>query len=130
MKRNRRAGVEDRWTKTVRDDQGNAQSVPSARHGKGLRWLARYVDDRGHEHTRAFGRKVDAQQWLTKEVSDQVNGTWTDPKLSGQTFGALAERWIQTKATRAPTNPRRLPLTARHAGAAALARRRVAGHVV
>jgi integrase len=67
-----------------------------------LRWLARYVDDRGREHTKAFGRKVDAQRWLTKQVSDQVTGTWTDPKLSGQTFGALAERWIQTKATRAP----------------------------
>ncbi len=102
MKRNRRSGVEDRWTKTVRDEHGNMQSVPSARHGKGLRWLARYVDDRGREHTKAFVRKVDAQRWLDKEVSDHVTGTWTDPKLSGQTFGALAERWITTKATRAP----------------------------
>ena len=33
MKRNRRAGVEDRWTKTVRDEHGNAQKVPSARNG-------------------------------------------------------------------------------------------------
>jgi hypothetical protein len=41
MKRIRRAGAEDRWTKTVRDESGNAQSVPSARHGKGLRWLTR-----------------------------------------------------------------------------------------
>jgi integrase len=102
MKRNRRAGVEDRWTKTVRDESGNARTVPSARHGKGMRWLARYVDDRGREHTKAFGRKSDAQQWLDKETADHVAGTWTDPKLSGQTFGALAERWIKTKATRAP----------------------------
>jgi integrase len=102
MKRNRRAGVEDRWTKTVGDEHGNMQSAPSARHGKGLRWLARYVDDRGNEHTKAFGRKADATRWLDKEISDHVTGTWTDPKLSGQTFGALAERWIQTKATRAP----------------------------
>lgn len=43
MRRNRRAGVEDRWTKTVRDVHGNTQKVPSARHGHGLRWLARYV---------------------------------------------------------------------------------------
>jgi integrase len=64
--------------------------------------MARYVDDRGREHTKVFGRKVDAQHWLTKQVSDQVTGTWTDPKLSGQTFGALAERWIKTKGTRAP----------------------------
>jgi integrase len=102
MKRNRRAGVEDRWTKTVRDASGNARTVPTARHGTGMRWLARYVDDRGREHTKAFGRKSDAQQWLDKETADHVVGTWTDPKLSGQTFGALAERWIQTKVTRAP----------------------------
>jgi integrase len=75
MKRNRRAGVEDRWTQTVRDES---------------------------EHTKAFGRKSDAQQWLDKETADHVAGTWTDPKLSGQTFGALVERWIKTKATRAP----------------------------
>jgi hypothetical protein len=41
MKRNRRAGVEDRWRKTIYDDVGNPQTVPSARYGKGLRWLAR-----------------------------------------------------------------------------------------
>ena len=35
MKRNRRAGVEDRWTKTVRDEHGNAKKVPSARNGTG-----------------------------------------------------------------------------------------------
>ena len=102
MKRNRRAGVEDRWTRTIKLPDGTTQTVPSARHGTGLRWLARYVDERGREHTKAFTRKTDAAQWLSKEVSDQITGTWTDPKLSGQTFGAMAERWIQTKATRAP----------------------------
>ena len=102
MKRNRRAGVEDRWTKTVRDEHGNTRSVPSARYCKGLRWLARYVDDTGKEHTKAFGRKTDAQSWLNRQVSDQVTGTWTDPALSGVTFGGLAERWLSTKATRSP----------------------------
>jgi integrase len=102
MKRKRRAGVEDRWTKTVRDADGNSQTVPSAAHGKGMRWRARYVDARGREHVKGFARKVDAQKWLDTIVSEHVTGTWTDPKLSGQTFGALAERWIATKATRAP----------------------------
>ena len=102
MKRNRRAGVEDRWTRTIRDEYGNTQKVPSARDGKGLRWMARYVDDEGHEQTRSFDRKADAQRWIDNIVSEQVTGTWTDPKLSGQTFGMLAERWIATKATRAP----------------------------
>ena len=67
-----------------------------------MRWLARYVGNEGREHSKAFERKADAQTWLDRVVSEQVTGTWTDPKLSGQTFGALAERWIATKATRAP----------------------------
>ena len=102
MKRNRRAGVEDRWTKTVRDEDGNTQKVPSARHGKGLRWIARYVDGEGREQTKSFDRKVDAQRWLDKQVSDQVTGTWTDPALSTVSFGMMAQRWLSTKATRAP----------------------------
>ena len=68
----------------------------------GKRWRARYVDDQGREHAKVFGRKTDAQKWLDTVVSDQVTGMWTDPKLSGQTFEALADRWIATKATRAP----------------------------
>ncbi|MGB9302893.1 MAG: site-specific integrase, partial [Mycobacterium sp.] len=39
---------------------------------------------------------------MNKQVSDQVTGTWTDPALSGVTFGVMAERWMSTKATRAP----------------------------
>ncbi len=61
MKRNRRAGVEDRWTKTVHDAQGNAHTVPSANDGKGSRWRARYVDERGQEHAKgllAQGRRA------------------------------------------------------------------------
>ena len=102
MKRNRRAGVEDRWMKTVHEPDGSMKTVPSVNNGKGSRWRARYVDKNGREHSKGFTRKHDAKQWLDKQVSDQVTGTWTDPKLSGQTFGALAEKWIATKATKAP----------------------------
>ena len=102
MKRNRRAGVEDRWNKTVRDEHGTASTVPTKVHGRGSRWRARYVDDGGREHSRGFGRKVDAQNWLNNQVSGQVTGTWTDPRLSVVTFGVMAERWFATKATRAP----------------------------
>lgn len=118
MKRNRRSGVEDRWTKTVRDENGNVETVPSASAGKGSRWRARYVDDQGREHAQGFVRKADAQRWLNKQVSDQETGTWTDPVLSGITFGAIAERWIKTKATRAPN---RLSLPAGYHRAATLA---------
>jgi integrase len=102
MKRNRRAGVEDRWTKTVRDPDGATRTEQSANYGKGSRWRARYVDDNGKEHAKGFSRKADAQNWLNRQVSDQVTGTWTDPALSGVTFGVIAERWMSTKVTRAP----------------------------
>ncbi|MBB5161597.1 site-specific integrase [Mycobacterium sp. AZCC_0083] len=100
VKRKRRAGVEDRWNKSLRDLEGNEQKVPSAMHGKGSRWRARYVDDHGHEHARGFARKVDAQAWLNQQVSDQVTGTWTDPALTAVTFGVIAEKWLSTKAHR------------------------------
>ena len=102
MKRNRRAGVEDRWTRTVRDPDGTIRTEHSAAYGKGSRWRARYVDGQGREHANGFARKADATNWLNKQVSDQVTGTWTDPALSAVTFGLMAERWISTKATRAP----------------------------
>jgi integrase len=102
MKRNRRAGIEDRWTKTVRRPDGNTVTVPSANHGRGSRWRARYVNDQAQEYQKNFGRKSDAQRWLNQQVSDQVTGMWTDPTLSGITFGTMAERWVSTKATRAP----------------------------
>lgn len=102
MKRNRRAGVEDCWTRTVRDADGTTRTENSTSYGKGSRWRARYVDEQGREHAKMFGRKVDAQRWLNRQVSDQETGTWTDPALSGITFGALAQRWLSTKATRAP----------------------------
>jgi integrase len=101
-KRNRRAGVEDRWTKTVRDEGGNTKTVPSANNGKGMRWRARYVDEHGRERAKGFSRKTDATNWLNKQISDQVTGVWTDPTLSAVTFGQMAERWISTKAARAP----------------------------
>ena len=38
--RNRRAGVEDRWHKTIRDERGNEKRVASSKYGRGLRWQA------------------------------------------------------------------------------------------
>ena len=93
MKRNRRAGVEDRWHRTFRDEQGNASRIPSARHSKGLRWLARYVDHGGQEHSRAFARKVDAQSWLDNVVAAQVTGTYVDPQLGKITFDSFYRKW-------------------------------------
>lgn len=114
--RNRRSGVEDRWAdlKKPRQDRNSdgspkfdasgepVMTFKSVNNGIGLRWRARYVDENGKEHAKGFGRKADAKNWLNKQVSDQVTGTWTDPALSGITFGVMAERWIGTKAHRSP----------------------------
>jgi integrase len=94
MKRNRRAGVEDRWTKTVRDEEGNAQTVRSANHGRGMRWRARFVDDQGREHSKAFARKADAQRWLDTEVTAPlITGRYVAPKAGLITVDALYDSW-------------------------------------
>jgi hypothetical protein len=62
QRRNRRDGVEDRWTKKIRDTDGSIRSVPIANHGKGLRYRARYVDDDNREHAKGFALKRHAQK--------------------------------------------------------------------
>ncbi|UZF54504.1 site-specific integrase [Gordonia polyisoprenivorans] len=93
QRRNRRSGVEDRWTKLVRDHDGNEARVHSAAHGKGKRWRARYVDDAGQEHAKGFTRKVDAQAWLDEVTAAQVTGSYVDPKRGAITFTAFYEQW-------------------------------------
>jgi integrase len=94
MKRNRRAGVEDRWHRTIRDEYGNTCSVPSASNGKGSRWRARYVDDHGREHAKGFSRKTDAQQWLDGQTAALVSGTHVAPRDSRVTVAQWCEQWI------------------------------------
>lgn len=94
QKRNRRAGVEDRWTRS--------DGLPSARHGKGLRWMGRYVASDGRERTKSFARKKDALNWIEAQIGTQHAGTWTVPELAAQTFGEVSEKWIATKANRKP----------------------------
>ncbi|MGK8559391.1 tyrosine-type recombinase/integrase [Nocardia gipuzkoensis] len=93
-RRNRRAGVEDLWTKEVRDDDGTVRRVPSKLHGKGKRWRARYVDDAGDEHTKRFARKVDAQKWLDEQVSALVQGTHVAPRDAKRTVRQWSEEWL------------------------------------
>ncbi|WP_407685999.1 tyrosine-type recombinase/integrase [Mycobacterium sp. HUMS_1102779] len=92
--RNRRAGVEDRWTKTVRLSDGTTETVPSAADGKGKRWRARYVDEDGREHAKAFARKADAQSWLDTEITTKfATGTYVDPKRGKVTFASFYREW-------------------------------------
>lgn len=84
QRRNRRAGVEDLWTK--RD------GAKSARHGIGKRWRARYVDNLGEEHTKAFTRKIDAQAWLDSQTTALGTNTHIDPHVR-VTVDQLADRF-------------------------------------
>ena len=93
QRRNRRSGVEDRWTKTVRDSNRNLQTVPSATNGKGLRWRARYVDEDGQERAKGFMTKADAQRWLNGVISAQETGSYVDPKLGKVTFSSFYKEW-------------------------------------
>lgn len=113
--RNRRAGVEDRWTKTVRDEYGNAKTVPSTNHGKGSRWRARYVDDHGREHAQSFGRKTDAQRWLNEITAAVVTGQYVDPKSGQVTFRDYAERWRTIQAQRPSSQAHVETMLRRHA---------------
>jgi integrase len=103
MKRKRGARVEDRWTKTVRDERGNTQKVPSARNGKGKRWMARYVDDEGRERAKSFDRRVDAQAWLDSEVTAKLaSGTYVAPQAGLITVVAIYESWSAAQVHLAP----------------------------
>jgi integrase len=87
VRRNRRAGVEDRW---LRADK----KTHTANHGQGKRWRARYVDERGQEHAKGFARKTDAQAWLDAQTAAIVGGTHVAPRHAGMTFEQWADHWI------------------------------------
>ena len=97
--RGRRAGVEDRWYKTIRTPDGKTETKPSTRHGVGLRWRARYVDDDGRERSKQFARKIDAQRWLDNDVTAKLaTGTYIDPDAGRVTVAAVYESWSKAHA--------------------------------
>ena len=102
-KRNRRSGVEDRWTKTIRDADGNLQTVPSANYGNGKRWRARYVDDECREPAKGFARKTDAQKWLDSEVTAKfATGTYIEPSAGRVTVADVYQSWFPAQAHISP----------------------------
>jgi integrase len=115
MKRNRRAGVEDRWHRTICDEHGTTQTVPSASCGRGSRWRARYVDEHGREHAKSFGRKVDAQQWVDEFTAAVVTGQFVNPKAGQITFRDYAERWRGMQVQRPSSQAHVETMLRRHA---------------
>lgn len=99
QKRNPRSGVEDRWTKSIRDAHGNVQSVPSANYGKGMRWRARFIDDNGAERAKGFQRKSDAQKFLDSEVTAKlVTGTYIEPSAGRVTVATVYQTWFAAQS--------------------------------
>ncbi|UUO03625.1 N-terminal phage integrase SAM-like domain-containing protein [Mycolicibacterium novocastrense] len=107
QKRNRRAGVEDRWQR--------ADGQHSSRHGVGLRWRARYVDDEGREHAKSFARKIDAKRWLDGFTAAVVTGTYVDPKAGQVTFRDYAEAWRKMQVQRPSSQAHIETMLRRHA---------------
>ncbi|MGV0796180.1 site-specific integrase [Mycolicibacterium elephantis] len=102
-KRNRRAGIEDRWTKTVRHPDGTKETVPSANYGRGSRWRARYVDDDGNEREKLFTKKAKAQDWLDTDVTTKfATGTYVAPEAGRATVGDVYRSWSVSQAHIAP----------------------------
>ncbi len=93
-RRNRRSGVEDRWTREERQEDGTVRRVPSTRHGTGKRWMARYVDGAGKEHARSFARKTDAQTWLDGQTSAVVVGLHAPPSAGRVTVDVVPQAWL------------------------------------
>jgi len=111
MKRNRRSGVEDRWSRTVRDERGNARTAPSAVYGSGKRWRARYVDDDGREHAKAFATKTGANEWLQTVMAALVTGNYVDPESGKITFASFYAEW-SARQVWVPTTRRAMDLAA------------------
>jgi integrase len=94
--RHNRAGIDDRWFRKVKTDEG-MKIVPSPLHGSVKRWRVRWVAG-GVEKTKVFDRKPDAQKHLNKVLQEIANGA----VYSRESFGAVAEAWFATKSHRKP----------------------------
>ena len=93
----RRSGVEDRWTKSVRDDDGTVRTIPSAANGQGMR--------RAHAMWTMTAGTLEGIQ----DSSGSIRLAKRDNRCSGHgnicgaqsgllTVGAQHAKWVGTKA--------------------------------
>lgn len=107
-RRNHRAGVEDRWWKTIKNEDGSEQKIHAAgwtvdKAGKDVppprkRWRARWVDDQGREVSRAFDRKTDALAEIQRVTAEVHTGTYVTPSAGRATVETMYEQWIGAQA--------------------------------
>jgi len=102
VKRNQRAGIDDRWHKKVRGSDGKTRTERSSVYDRVTRWRVRWVDESGTERTKSFARKEDAKAFLSMLTADVVRGDYVSPDKAGVTFGSVAEQWFASKAHRKP----------------------------
>lgn len=107
QRRNRRAGVEDRWFKSSGEKSTN--------HGTGKSWRAKYVDEYGREHAQCFARKFDARQSLDGMTAAVITGQDIAPKADQVTFRDYATRWRKIQAHRLSTRAQRETRLRKHA---------------
>lgn len=97
--RHARAGIDDRWHKSVKLPDGSTKQERSSVYGKVTRWRVRWVVD-GQEKTKSFARKPDAQEHLKAVLSDLHNPA---PTRCEDSFQVVADRWIDTKSHKKPS---------------------------
>lgn len=106
QRRNRRAGVEDRWRK--RDGS------PSANDGRGKRWRARYVDHQGQEHATSHKTRAEAQRWLDGQTAALVAGTHVAPRDAQLTVSEWCKQWIEAYKVNRPSTVRQAATHIKH----------------
>lgn len=73
---------------------GNVRKLPSGR------WQARYEVEGGRSATApsSFATKAEAARWLAAVETEQVRGTWVDPRAGSTPLDAYAWGWLRGHA--------------------------------
>lgn len=90
--------VDDRWYRSVKNQDGELIKVPTKRCGQGKRWLARWRDEQGRQRKKSFDRKRDADQHISQVEVDLAAGTYVDPRAGNVTLQEYGEqKWLPTQ---------------------------------
>jgi integrase len=69
--------------------------------GAGRKYVVRYRHE-GRQLEKGFATRREAKDWLVKFEHDSREQTFVDPKMAGEKFGRVADRWL----ARHPGSPR------------------------